>query len=224
MVARNRWLRVIGIAGLVLALIVAFVPSVFAATAASFTIVNMQEDHIYNYDMLNTQYAGSTNVDWPVTMLFTNNANIDYVKISIYYGISGSSASPMYGRFNDGPGYIWDQDSGTKSSVNCLSNGVKHMRVYATPYPYDHNYNLTWGYYVYGTTHFDKYECSDGRFGWSEDAEHDFALRAVSKHCVVAEDSVNFQNPEPFRIEGGNHVWQNGGYATRVQVTGSCGT
>lgn len=53
------------------------------ATSGSFGILNTGDDRVYNYDFLSTN-AVRTNVDWPMGMVFCQNASIDKVKNDIY--------------------------------------------------------------------------------------------------------------------------------------------
>jgi hypothetical protein len=178
-------------------------------------VLGVAEDSFYNYDFLSKE-ATSTNVDWPVSMLFYNNAEIDKVK-NIYFGLT-IFAYPMYELLNDGAGWVWDEDRGTKGVVwsGYLGSYVYlHMRVYA-PYPQDYMYNTYWKYYILGTTHYDQFPFEFWS-GYSEYAENDFASIAISKGYTVFEDWGNFYNYEPYRVEDG-HIWYNNGYATAVYV------
>lgn len=193
-----------------------FAVSANAATTTHLSTLFTNEDQYYNYDFL-SQSAWGGNVDWPVTMVFCNNADVNKVK-SIYFG--STIASTMYLQMNDGGGWVWDSDMGTKGALwysSYLGQYVYlHMRVYA-PNPPDYAYNSSWGNYVLGTTHYDQYPFETWS-GYSEDAEKDFASIALSKGYTVIPDTLYFYNNEPYRVEGGNHYWQNDGYATRVCI------
>ncbi len=186
----------------------------------SFHYISMAEDRFYNWDFENDDYTTRTNVDWPVTMLFYNDADVQLVK-DMYYTFVGSS---MYARLNDGSDWVWDKDGGTKSGL-CTS-GIYHMRVYADSD--DHMYNTSLGYYVIGTTNIDNNECGDKDkwSGESELTEGHFATRAkdIYSECGVdvLEDWGNFRNVEPYRYvdseEGPDHIKDNDGYATAVYL------
>jgi len=177
--------------------------------------LSIYEDRFYNYDF-HCQPVSNYNVAWPVTMLFYDNAWINKVK-SIYlemplFGIQ------EYARLDDGDGWIWDSDGGTKGIVwSSHLNGYVwlHLRVYA-PNPPDYMYNSAWGKYVLGTTHYDEFPFEEWS-GYSEWAEKDFASRAQDKGYTVFEDWASFSNYEPYRNENG-HVWYNNGLATAVYV------
>jgi hypothetical protein len=86
-------------------------------------------------------------------------------------------------------------------------------------------FDLQWGYYVIATIHLDKYEtyCPNREFGWSEDAEDEMAAWWAQKYGAgrVAEDWLDWQNPEPMRIEGNPaHIWLGDGRATVFCVAG----
>lgn len=209
---KAQWSQIIGALCLGLALWVASFAPVNAATAASLNIMNINEDSFFNYDFLNQNNTNANNVDWPMQMLYYNNATVAKVK-AIYWG-STNFGSAMNGRINDGGGWLWSSDKGTKEAI-CTSS-VRHMRLYANG---NHrSYNVSWGYYVIGSTHYDLDECSlNPRFGWSETAESWFAQIARDKGYTVFEDWSSWANPEPDRWEG-NHFWQNDGNATAVFV------
>jgi hypothetical protein len=207
--------------GLALAALIALVVLVAAQAAGAgstskLTILYVREDAFRNYDFL-SQTVSSTNVDWPVNFLFWNNAEIDKVKSKLggYYPYSGSK---MNGRLNDGSGFVWDQDGGRKSILCPIIGDAYHYRIYADSD--DRMYNISWGYWVFGTSHIDHNECGFGKwFGKSEQAENHIASHArnVFGSSNVAEDWSSFYNYEPYR-EQGNHIWQNNGYATAVRV------
>lgn len=180
-----------------------------AYSTSNLNILSIREDSFYNYDFA-SETASNTNVDWPVTMLFYNNANVNKVKNIFFIGFGWLK----YGRLNDGAGWVWDSDGGTKGSSSWYSDRWLHMRVYADSD--DRMYNLDWGYYVLGTTHYDQYP-SETWSGYSETAEEEFASIARSKGYAVYEDWGNFYNNEPYRVEG-DHIWSNSGYTTAVNV------
>lgn len=187
-----------------------------AATTTKLTTLSSDGDSFYNYDFLSDSSASSNNVDWPITMLHYNDAEVDKVK-DIYYG--ASIASQKHARMNDG-GWTWDSDLGTKSGIfwsDSLGEYVYiHQRVYA-PNPPDYLSNTPWGNYVISSTHYDDYPL-EAWSGYSENAEDDFALIASASYTVF-EDWSNFSNSEPYREENnGSHIWLNDGFATAVNV------
>ncbi len=185
------------------------------ATTGNLAILAVAEDAFYNYDFL-SQSASPGNVDWPVCLIFYGNAYVDKVK-NIYWGVT-IFAYPMYAYLNDGSGWVWDTDRGTKGIVysTYLNAYVYlHMRVYA-PNPPDYMSNSYWGRYVLATAHYDQFPLESWS-GYTEYAERDLASIASSKGYAVFVDWAYFYNPEPYRAEG-NHIWLNDGYATAVYV------
>jgi hypothetical protein len=197
-------------------------PKAEAATARNLTLLYIDEDRFRNYDFTDravTPYG----VDWPIALVFGNNATIDRVKARLgnEYDQTGG---PMYGRMTDnagsggvGGGYVWDDDSGGKTTkcpgAPFQPDSARHYRIYADGD--DRLYNLAWGYYVFGSTHWDRWECGGDTawFGWSENAEGWLAWRWSTNGYSAAEDWASFYNWEPYRVEG-THVWENDGYAT----------
>ncbi len=193
-------------------LLTTIVAPAMAATTQNLNILGIREDYFYNYDFL-SRTASSTNVDWPVTMLFYNNADVNKVKNIFDGGIPGGY---MYLKLNDGAGWVWDRDTGTgtKHVSSVYDDRWLHMRIYADSD--DRMYNLNWGYYVLGTTHYDE-AWSESWSGYSEDAEEEYADEASSSGYTVYEDWSYWYNPEPYRNES-NHIWSNNGYTTAVNV------
>ncbi|ABL78588.1 hypothetical protein [Thermofilum pendens] len=165
----------------------------------------------YNYDF-KSQVVSSSNVDWPVTMVFYGNADVNKVK-NIFFGLT-ILANPMYAYIYSN-GWVWDTDRGTKGVVysNYLNGYVYlHMRVYA-PNPPDYIYDPAWGKYVIGTTHYDEYPLESWS-GYPEYAEHDFAAIARSKGYTVYQDWAYFYNDQG----SPGSITYNDGYATAVYV------
>lgn len=196
-----------------------FLPSLIsAATTSNLTILGIDEDSFYNYDF-ETENATSTNVDWPVTMLFYGNAEVDKVK-GMFFGYP-IAAVWMHARLDDGEGWLWDEDRGTKKgnwySEDLGYNIYLHMRLYA-PNPPDYMNNTSWDNYVLGTTHYDDYP-DENWSGYSEYAENDFASIAIDDGYTVFEDWANFYNNEPYNdSRDPGHIWLNNGNATTVYV------
>lgn len=187
-----------------------------AASTPYLKLLNKNEDSFYNYDFL-SQSPSSGNVDWPLTMIHCNNANVNKVK-NIYFGLT-VFANPMYFRMNNGAGYVWDSDWGTKSGV-WYSPYIQqyvflHQRVYA-PNPPDYASNTSWGKYTLSTTHYDSWPVETW-FGYSEYAELDFGTIAAGKQYTVLWNNVFVQNTDS-RGWIGDHYWQSNGYATRICV------
>ncbi|MEM4639670.1 MAG: hypothetical protein QXT93_07345 [Thermofilum sp.] len=183
---RNRVALVLGFAAAILVLDIAL-----SATTSNLTILYIAEDRFYNYDFA-SRSVSSSNVDWPVGLLFYSNADVNKVK-SIYWGIT--LASTMYAYIDDGGGWVWDSDMGTKGIVysSYLNSYVYlHMRVY-TPNPPDYAYNQYWGKYVIATAHYDQFPLESWS-GYSEYAEHHLASIASGKGYAVYVDWAYFYN------------------------------
>jgi hypothetical protein len=185
------------------------------ATTSNLTLLMVAEDSFYNYDFT-SKTVSSSNVDWPVSLVFYGNADVNKVK-NIYWGVT-ILANTMYAYLNDGQGFVWDEDRGTKGVVwsDCTNSYVwLHMRVYA-PNPPDYLYNIYYGKYVIATAHYDQFPLESWS-GYTECAEKHLADIAKSKGYTVYQDLFYFYNYEPYRIEG-NHIWLNNGYATYIYV------
>ncbi len=188
------------------------------ATAQNLHIVSASGDQFWNYDFLSTQCCPPpNNVDWAFDLIFWNNATINKVKNGLEnpYDQGGLCASGMNARLNDGTGWVWDSDSGKKTTCCPVTGSAYHFRVYADSD--DRLYSTLFGYYVLGSTHIDHAECGSGSwFGYSEDAEA-YLRQHVPSGWTVNANSYNLENNEPLRAEG-NHIWQNNGYASKIRV------
>jgi hypothetical protein len=177
----------------------------------------------YNWDS-DGQTLDASQVDWPVTLLFSNNANVNKVKdgpLSGKYDQGASCAGPMNMRV--GPnfaGMVWDTDSGKKTTCCPITGSDIHFRVYA-----DHDdspdrlYNVTLGYYIAATSHHDIRECGSGtQFGYSETAEQEIATDSAN----IAGWAVysNYWGMDNGLVSSwiGNRYYESNGYATEVMV------
>ncbi|MFP3976230.1 MAG: hypothetical protein ACLFVK_08435 [Dehalococcoidia bacterium] len=200
----------------------ALAPAVSAWTASNLTTLCVEEDRFKNYDYEDTSDpSDNENCDWPVTMVFWNDADVERVK-SHYsnQGWTNPLHSPMSGRLDDGDGdgWEWVSDEGVKTWGNVMTC---HMRVYA-PESEDEDgvyqmYNDAWGYYVLGTTHYDRNEYDPwyAEYGWSEDAEAEACDDA--NPWPVFRNWTDFCNQEDERWEE-EHFWQSSGEASSVKV------
>lgn len=193
-----------------------------AATAASLHEISNQEDRFYNYDF-NSGVASASNVDWAISLVFYNNAEIDKVKLALDpYLPYTQNGTKIGGVSDDGSAYQFDGDQGRKVTP-CPPAGewFPHYRVYADGD--DQLYNTSYGYYVIGSTHGDYNDgCAGAQAGYSEWAEDWIAYWS---HQVwpdrVHQDYGFLHNAEAFRVETSDnrpHVWDNDGYATYVNV------
>lgn len=206
-----------------------------AGTTSNYVWVSSNNgDSFVNYDNKSYSGASRSTVDWAVSILWWNNAEVDKVKNAFReYPVGGSGADPMWLRLNDGGGIAWDSDRGMKTAYPSCTFDTRHSRVYADGD--DIMYNITFGRYVLATTHKDFDEACNRHFGDSEGTERDLARLARAKGWGVNEDygftsnyesscprSTNTYKPAcPGRadaVEGNDHRWQNSGYSTYVLV------
>lgn len=170
-----------------------------------------------NYDF-NSKSISTTNVDWPIMIIFYGNATVNKVK-SIYGGLT--LASTKYAAYDIGSGTRWDSDMGTKVSVTFggpdgSDSDTLHLRIYAPSTDYFDG-SGGWGHYVIASAHFDFNPPWDTVCGYSEDAEHIALQIAAGKGYTVYYDYYYIYNYEAFRNES-NHYWQSDGYVSLVYV------
>lgn len=208
------------VVGTVVASLVAALSLAAGADAQSTTRLAAQtvdSDAFDNYDFRSASVS-SSNVDWPVTLLFYNNANVNSIKASLGYSGFGST---MYGRLKNTGSWIYDEDGGRKNGTCSFGNYTTHYRLYADPNNSDRNWSPSLGFYVLGTTHRDVNECGGGTtaFGWSESAEGTITTnaRGLNPSWQVYDDNWNMNNWEGSRWEG-NHFWNNGATASMLRM------
>ena len=176
-----------------------------SASYHAYKLVNVGNTSFRNWDF-RTDTEGQSNVDWPVTMVFSNGANVALVE-GFFQGIYTSGSSKYFSHYNNGT-QQWDSSGGIKYGGYCTT--FRHFRHYGN------YYNTTWGNHVLATTHIDKWECTNWRwYGESEQSEEWFVDRAESLglHVDIYEDSYYMENWEQYR-QVGRHRVRNNGYAT----------
>jgi hypothetical protein len=196
------------------------------ANSSAYTILYIKEDGFRNWDF-KCDTSGSciarTNVDWPMSALFYNNAEINKVKDNILgsrYDQGGTCASPMHARLDDGHGFNWDTDSGKKTTCCTVTGTGDHIRFYAAGYAsHDRMYNTAWGYWIVASTHQDHHECGTGTWsGNNETAEVNLYNYWVnSLHRPAYYDEQNFFNYQ-YNNEGADPV-RNDGWASAFWVS-----
>jgi hypothetical protein len=169
-------------------------------------------DTFDNYDY-HSRSRSASNVDWPVNLIFWNNATVPKVKAPI------AAAFPHTGSVQSAwVAGSWDDDRGRKQYPGqCDSNSNYHFRVYA-PSNTDRMYNVNYGYFVIGTSHNDYREnCGDGWFGESEVAEGVVASAYSSRGFSVSRGALGLHNYEAYAREG-SAIWYSDGWATLVRI------
>ncbi len=192
-----------------------------AATVTNLETINSRTgaDRFKNYDFEHeSNPVRNDEVDWPIDLVFYNDASVTKVKehLAIPFPREGSEQS---GRVDDGDGWVWNKDKGMKSVENSNDN-ASHSRLYGTP---NRSYDLIAGYYVVASAHIDHEVLIGSWWGYSERAEHDFAVAAREEWGPghVDEDLDNFYNANGLHADiddGESHMWDNDKYATFVDV------
>jgi hypothetical protein len=167
----------------------------------------------YNYDFENNNPDMDEDADFPICLIFYDDASVWKVR-EMYWGYA-SGDSDKYCKLYESY-WNWDNDKGTKGDSEYNPNWDAHCR------PYARNgvrmYCLAWGYYCVATAHYDYfYHMWSGK---TETAEHEFALIAEDEGCEVDEDEFDCDNYEAYRVEGWffQHIWLNSGDATLIRM------
>ena len=183
-------------------------------SASAVTLLSEDGDYFWNWDF-NSESVSPTNVDWPISLLWFNDADVTLVKDIVEWNHVGGE---KHARLKDGPGsYRWDSDRGIKEFQGTCTSTVQHMRVYADGD--DRIYNTMWGYYVLATAHYDVNELCNSSHGWTEDVTANLVdIASAAGYSVVDNDpDLDFANYETTGWEG-NHYVQSDGYASSVDV------
>jgi len=203
------------------------------AWTSAYTVMYINEDGFRNWDFHcnGTGCIDRTNVDWPMVLLFYNNAEINKVKDNILeprYDQGGTCASAQYARMSDGHGFNWDGDQGKKTTC-CPGAGwpvpdtADHIRFYSAGYASrDRRYNTAWGYWIIASAHQDLREpqCvnSGAWFGYTETAEANvFNYWTNNLGRPAWRNQQNWHNAQ--NNDQGNHSVRSNGYASIFWVS-----
>ena len=205
----------------------------YAYYAPNLSVISYYEDQFYNYDFINEEVSSSggffSGVACTVNMVFWNDASTSKVKDDIYWGTAPWYLAGIdYASLDDGAGWLWDSDRGTKAVYYSSDLGIyvyAHMRVYAPDPPDYMSGTGLWDKYVIGTTHFDEYPLEQW-YGYNEYAEDFFADYARDQGYTVREDLYpcdNYRNDIEVFWHGyyqkwSFYAWINDGRATLVYV------
>lgn len=191
--------------------------SASSATADDLTQMNTgYGDFFYNYDFLSDSVAWN-NVDWGMSLLFYNNAEINKVKGQVggYWAVGSTMHAYMWNNGTWGPGF--DTDAGKKTDTPSCFGSTRHFRIYAPPTT-DRFYNQSYGYYVVASTHYDHHELCDSWFDDSEGTEGDVGSDVGDNGGNAVFHDYGWFNNHAWHNEG-NHHWRQDGYATYVYVS-----
>jgi hypothetical protein len=209
-------------------------PDQVIADASAYYVLAMKEDRFYNWDFHcgnATTCISRTNVDWPLTTLFYNNAEINLVKDNYLAGVyryGNTCASAQYTSMNDGQGANWDTDGGRKT-ICCPGSydTAFHFRIYSAGTQYgnhDRMYNTKWGFWIVASTHTDRNEplCFPfygvgASYGNNDKAQaflYDIWVRVL--HKVGFSNYYDFYNAQS--ADFGNHHLRSDGLADLLKV------
>ncbi len=196
-------------------------------------------DDLWNWDFRSDNNRSWNNVDWPIHMIFWNNATVNRVKGTdgthrIDNDVFRTTGGPKWARFNDDGFWEYDADSGRKR-FNCkafadANRWTEHYRVYADN-THDRNWTAAFGYYVIVSTHFDYddpeiwgTQCNNAQYGWDELAEENityyYSSWAGGPQWSARADSVHLHNNASgdYYHNGNLHRRDSDGNATKIRV------
>lgn len=166
------------------------------------------------------QTRKSTQVDAPIDLIFTNNAEVDKVK----YHAGSKFPSDVASLKNAivGPSWGWDEDRGRKmhegNGSPCYTTNY-HFRIYADGND-DRLYNVNYGYFVIASSHNDYREsCSGSHTDFTESSEKAIARWYYSVGATGNLDKWNLYNAQN-NVQGKN-VFRSNGYASQVTIPSS---
>jgi hypothetical protein len=226
-------------------------PNVYLISRARVPAVG--EDAFWSWDFGSSNFEMTAQSvkersDWPVAMIFTNDATVDLAKR--YYAGRALTTRAWGSTFDRGPhpqGHAvpnmpWDRDEGTYKGPPCYGDKY-HYRVYGGNPDFDGDdrmFNIAWGFYVVATAHIDHNEdrggfplglsqlvCWNTSFGDTDRAmetiEQDISdyIATHLLHDAVRPNRFELFNGAADRQ--GNRILQNDGLATEVCVADSEG-
>jgi hypothetical protein len=164
----------------------------------------------------------TTGRDWPVSLIFADNASVGKVKRALRTAGLTRKGLPTYlGYRQSGARVRFDVDHGLKT--RCDRNGSDvHVRLYAPPGA-NRFIDPRYGSFVVGTAHIDRADgCSvpPKLFGFSEVAERRIGRMLARRGWRVQPDRLPLPNAEPYRrdVSDPAHVWWGDGRATLISV------
>jgi len=183
---------------------------------------------MYNYDFQHPTRARANNVDWPVTLIFRNNASLDAVNDGLrpLFPYAGRPVvTPAYFRANSGGDrHFWTSNKGRKTATCTAGTRATHFRAYGDPRfgRGGRLFTLGLGYFVVATSHFDINECAgatDSTAGYPDDASHTVTAdaRVLNPDWQVYDDVYDARNSESLRQQG-SHIYLNDGLASMITI------
>jgi len=188
--------------------------------------IDAASDCFVNWDSSSDSTFDPSTADWPVTLIYYGDAEVDKIKLSYGWTLTGFGAS-MYMLMTDN-GITWfvDSDRGMKEAFVFLSPlnicnytidaAYVHVRLYANSST-DYNYYPSLGRYVVATSHLDDWPLEDWS-GFASTAES-VAVAWASQQLgwTVYPDYVNGYNGDDCRVVG-DHINNNDGMISYIYV------
>lgn len=199
---------------------------ILPSVAYAWTATNLNLRHVGDYFWSNYDFesksASSTNVDWPLSVIFfadNDDVDVDSAKSLLWDdGTEDMHARYDYGGFGN---YEWDSDAGVKTDPYDL-NGW-HARIYADKDTGQCTHD-GWGYYVIASTHHDHLWALE--YGYTNDANDHVCDKAADTlgGGAITDDFYNMYNYEQYREELGwgplpDHIWDFDGWAEGIDMT-----
>jgi hypothetical protein len=185
--------------------------------------------YFFNYDFAHPTCERATNAEWPIQLLFTDNAYKRKIESQLdgLFKFGGIFASPEAARIDDGNGWFWGTDGGKKTLPFSIETHDDHYRLYAYSNVGEHSYSMQLGFFVIGTIHRDYNEfagATKASYGHSEEAEYDLDQYVAEQIEKKKLDWEVFPFDEEYALgnkqngEEGNHQWESSGFPTLFEV------
>ena len=196
------------------------------ATNNNYQIVCISSSDCFtNWDSESSSAFTPSTADWPVTIIYYGNAEVDRIKISYLWPLTGLGNSEYLYMVDSGVVFV-DSDRGMKTLtyIDYAICGVHlgwvyvHVRLYADPQK-DYNTDPLWGHYVVATSHLDNAPFEHWS-GFPAIAEHYAVQRANSLGWNSNINALYVYNEDPICRFGhnGNHININDGFASTIYV------
>ena len=196
------------------------------ALSTNYYTLCIDQDCFKNWDSNTDTVFGPSTADWPVTIIYYGNAEVDKIKSAYDFDLTGHGHSMYMLMTDDGITWFIDSDRGMKAvftispPLNICNYTIEkmyvHARLYANPST-DYNYHPGLGQYVIATSHLDEWpwESWSGFASAAEDIVVDWA--SVWLNWQVYANYAYGYNADTCRIVG-DHINNNDGWISYVYV------
>jgi uncharacterized protein (UPF0333 family) len=190
-----------------------------------YTLCIGTSDCFKNWDSNSDSIFNPSTADWPVTIIYYGNAEVDKIKIAYSWLLTGFGNSMYMLMTDDGKTWFVDSDRGMKDVFIFLPPlklcgytidiAYAHVRLYANP-DRDYNVHPDLGRYVIATSHLDEWPFESWS-GFASVGEEVAITAALNLGWTVYPNYAYGYNSDYCRIVG-SHINNNDGWISYIRV------